>query len=165
MTSIAQAYEVRRDYEAFHEGSADENMTEEQARAWEDMLSSDPDLGYFTEVRRQRIEEEAVIEWNVRTLVTDKLDELIPVERVDVYMEERDLDARVRRSEFSERQQREKMELEKLKQNRKAFVAERIQGMFYQLFSKDDRKELIEEYAAQWRLELVAWQQATEAIK
>lgn len=160
MSYLEEALDAYLDYEAFTNGFADETMTEEQGLRFTDMAEEDPDLPFFTAVRRLRLEQEADMRFHITWCLQEKLDEIVPVSYINVEREEDELNARVRKLDFADFRN----DLKQLQADRRLYIAEKMQssGILLPVISAEERADMITTYSLEWQHELLDYTNATE---
>jgi hypothetical protein len=155
MIYMDEAHGAMLDYEAYT-GGWSENMSKDQGMRFEQIVQEDPDMPFFIEVRRRRVERESDMRFHISWCLHEKLDELMPVSRVDVEREERALDSRVRKLDFEDYKRQRDAELEILRTDRKAYVAERMQGLgiLLPVIPAEERADMIKIFAFEWQSKL-----------
>jgi len=163
MSYLEEALDAYLDYEAFTNGFADETMTEEQGLRFENMAEEDPDLPFFTAVRRLRLEREADMRFHISWCLQEKLDEIVPVSYVNVEREEDELNSRVRKLDFADY----KDDLRQLQDDRKLYIAEKMQssGIMLPILSSEERAGMIKNYSAEWQMKLLQAKHATRIFQ
>lgn len=163
MSYLEEALDAYLDYEAFTNGFADETMTEEQGLRFENMAEGDPDLPFFTAVRRLRLEREADMRFHIAWCLQEKLDEIVPVSYVDIEREEDELTSRVRKLDFADY----KDDLRQLQADRRLYIAEKMQssGIMLPVLSAEERAGMIKNHSSEWQMKLLQAKHATRIFQ